>query len=60
MMSFFDLSDVSMDNENNSKEKEIKKTKEESYKFNAKKHSKDDKDNICSMDGKSFKVISIQ
>lgn len=63
MMSFFDLSDVSMDNENGSKEKEIKKTKEESYnKYNAKKHSKDDKDkdNFCSMDGKSLKVISIQ
>lgn len=63
MMSFFDLSDVSMDNENNSKEKEIKKTKDESYnKYNAKKHSKDDKDkdNFCSMDGKSLKVISIQ
>lgn len=63
MMSFFDLSDVSMDNENSSKEKEIKKTKDETYnKYNAKKHSKDDKDkdNFCSMDGKSLKVISIQ
>lgn len=57
MISFFDLSDVSMDNDNS---KEIKKTKGESYKFNGKKPTKDDKDNICSMDGKSFKVISIQ